>query len=450
MELAASPHHNPDLLLALLTVPLALATGIWMLSGRFHVGSMRNVFLAIAAYFALCVPIDLLLGLELRGGREYLADLNDDLFRPHVVRGLILYIECIVGFLAAYSLIPQREHTLYKSYRLSLPPLWVALAVNFACLASYMLAFGSVSRIDRFFLARHSVFFKLFSLVVPATYAFNFLYLLRCSDRLKARWLVAWSILFSFVSGGRMWGAATLLFYLVRYRITLRRWQVVTLGTVFVAASLVWKEVTGYFWETGTLPALWNPEMQVGLSRFEGIQSWVMTVEILSDGPSPLWWGWSYTILPMQLLWPRFLLEFPPQTLSEQYAEFLRPNLFEAGGGIGFSAIGEAWLNFGFVGPALLGAAWGLAAKWVDRHPRGIAMIVFVIMTLRLFRSDFGSLFKSWTFMFAATLLLVLLAWKFADGLILSLRPGVDMHSQNGLAASRPQPLGAPRTSTGG
>ncbi len=408
---------NPDMLLTCITIPPTLAVAAWMLSGRFHVASMRNVFLLVSAYFSLCVPLDLLLGLELRGGREFLADLNDDLFRPHIVRGLILYLECIICFLAAYSLLPGRttESVSPRTYDLSLPPLWVAIGVNLACLALYSLAFGSFARIDRFFLARHSVSYKLMSLVVPATYAFNFLYLLRTDNHRAARWLVGWSICFSFLTGGRMWGAAMLLFYLVRYRVTLRRWQVVTLGTVFVAASLVWKEMTGYFWETGRLPGLWNPDMLVGLSRFEGIQSWVMTVEILSDGPTPLWLGWSYTILPGQLLWPRFLLEFPPQTLSERYAEFLRPTLFDAGGGIGFSAIGEAWLNFGFIGPGLLGAAWGIAAKWIDRNPRGIAMIVFLIMTLRLFRSDFGSLFKSWTVMFAATLVVVLVLWKLFD-----------------------------------
>ena len=414
--------NRPDLWLAMLTVPAAVAVAAWMLNGRFHVGSMRNVFLAIAAYFALCVPIDLLLGLELRGSREFLADLNDDMFRVEIVRGLVLYFECILCFLIAYSLGPHDPKPRHRTYGLSLPPLWVALGVNAACMLLYISVFGSVSRIDRFFLARNATFYKLLSLVVPATYAFNFLYVLRSPDRRSARWLVAASLVFSFISGGRMWGAAMLLFYLVRYRVTMRRWQVVTLGTVFVAASLVWKEVTGYFWETGMLPSLWNPDMLIGLSRFEGIQSWVMTVEILSEGASPWWGGWSYTVLPLRLLWPRFLLEFPPQTLSEQYAEFLRPTLFEAGGGIGFSAIGEAWLNFGFLGPGLLGLAWGAAARWIDRRPHGVAMIVFVIMTLRLFRSDFGSLCKSWAFMFTVTLLLVIVLWKLADSAAAMLR----------------------------
>lgn len=418
-------HVEPDTVLAVLAAPTAVIYAGWLLSGRFSMASMRNLFLLVAGYFALCVPLDLLAGLELRGAREYLADLNRDLFRADIARGLVLYLTCIVGFLATYHLAPGKPLAKLERRHLAIPELsvWLALAVNVACLVFYLSVFGGFARIERLYLARQTPVYKLLSLFITLTYAFNFLFILRTDSRRAALAIVAWAILFSFLSGGRMWAASLIVFYLVRFRVSLRRWQVIALGVTFVAASLMWKEVTAYFWETGHLPSLWNPDQPIGLSRFEGIQSWVMTVEILSDGPCPYWKGWSYFVLPMQLLWPRFLLEFPPQTLSEQYAAFLRPTLFDAGGGIGFSAIGEAWLNFGFLGPAALGALWGAAAKWIDTRPKGIAMIVFVLMTLRLFRSDFGSLFKSWTVMFAAALVIVLITWQLFGAMTLARHP---------------------------
>ena len=403
-----------DVRLFAIAIPLMVLYAAWALCGRFEVSSMRHVFLIVAGYFALCVPVDLLIGLELRGGREFLADLNDELFRPDILRGLLLYTECLVCFLAAYALSPnskspQRE---IRSLGIHAPPLWIAMTINIACLLFYLYVFGNFARIDRMELARQSASYKLMTLSVTFTFAFNFLYLLKTEQKNNARWIVAFAVFFSFLTGGRIWAAAMVLFYIFRFRISLGRLQVIGVATVFVVASLIWKEASAHFWETGRFLIYADPENLYGLSRFEGIQSWVMTVEILHDQAPPYWMGWSYIVLPAELLWPRFLVEFPPQTLSETYGEFLRPTFFDSGGGIGFSAIGEAWLNFGFIGPGLLGLTWGLAAKWIDQRPKGLMLIGFFIMTLRLFRSDFGSLFKSWIVIFGVALVLVVIVWQ--------------------------------------
>ena len=409
---------TPDTFLAIVTIPAACIVAGWLLSGRFSVGTMRHLFFLVIAYYALCVPLDLVVGFELRGGREFLADLNDPLFRTDIAIVLIWYGLTFVGFCAAYHLggapgprVEEQGGAGTALDELPLPPLWLALGINAACLVVYLAVFEWMPRIDRLFLARQATFYKLVSLVVTLTYAFNFLYVLRQPDRRAARWMVAASLVFSLYSGGRMWGAAMVLFYLVRYRVVLRRWQAAALGGTFVLASLVWKELAYRFWETGRFG--WGGFVDdVGLSRLEGIQSWVMAVEIFRDGPCPWWWGWSYAVLPLELTWPRFLLEHPPATLSEQYALAWRPTLFEMGGGIGFSAVGEAWLNFGKAGPFLLGAVWGRAARFFDRRPPGPATIVFFLLTVRLFRSDFGSLYKSWIVLFGVALWLVLVLWR--------------------------------------
>jgi hypothetical protein len=61
-----------------------------------------------------------------------------------------------------------------------------------------------------------------------------------------------------------------------------------------------------------------------------------------------------------------------------------------------FSAIAEAWLNFGWLGPVLLGHVWGAAARFFDGRSRGICYYLFLILTVRLFRSDFATLYKNW------------------------------------------------------
>ena len=76
---------------------------------------------------------------------------------------------------------------------------------------------------------------------------------------------------------------------------------------------------------------------------------------------------------------------------------------------MGFSALAESLLNFGLFGPAVLGFAWGSLTKFFDSHRRGIMFYIFAFMTIRLFRSDFASLYKSYIIVFGGSVLIVLL-----------------------------------------
>ncbi|MBM3300409.1 MAG: O-antigen polysaccharide polymerase Wzy [Deltaproteobacteria bacterium] len=117
--------------------------------------------------------------------------------------------------------------------------------------------------------------------------------------------------------------------------------------------------------------------------------------------------GYTYTVLPMMMTFPRFLTEMPVQSLSEQYVFRYAQDVFDRGGGMGFSALAESWLNFGLFGPPLFGLAAGVLTKWLDRSPRGLFYFLMVIVLLRYFRSDFASVYKSWIVVFGGLVVII-------------------------------------------
>jgi hypothetical protein len=119
----------------------------------------------------------------------------------------------------------------------------------------------------------------------------------------------------------------------------------------------------------------------------------------------PYYCGKTYTYdvaqaaLPTEWRDPTFL------PLSQAFDWEYLPHQAEEGISMAFSAIAECWLNFGIVGPVLLGIAFGVAAKIIDTRPRGIAFYVFALLAFRLFRSDFASLTKNWIVIYGVTMM---------------------------------------------
>jgi len=75
--------------------------------------------------------------------------------------------------------------------------------------------------------------------------------------------------------------------------------------------------------------------------------------------------------------------------------------------------MGEAWLNFSYFGPFLVGLFAAIIIKYFDTTPRGLFYWVMLMMVFRFFRTDTASLFKSWFVVQGGTILIVLISLKF-------------------------------------
>ena len=144
----------------------------------------------------------------------------------------------------------------------------------------------------------------------------------------------------------------------------------------------------------------------MSLSGIDGYTSFMILTTSLPAG-SPFWLGSSYVMTPILVALPRAFRTYSVSTLSEQYTLEMFPDLAENGFGTGFSAVAEAWLNFGWGGPVLLGLAWGLACRFVESRERHIAFYLLAIMSCFLFRSDFATICKLWGVIYGGSMLLV-------------------------------------------
>ena len=127
----------------------------------------------------------------------------------------------------------------------------------------------------------------------------------------------------------------------------------------------------------------------------------VTAFELRRDEEKSPSWGRSYLGSPLVAL-PRFILPTRPETQSVWFVQKYYPAVARRGGGVAFSLVGEAWLNFGpFLGPlaigVLLGALLTRIEVSVSQCPNSsIAMVIpYLVMFVALaHRTEFAMLFK--------------------------------------------------------
>lgn len=150
-----------------------------------------------------------------------------------------------------------------------------------------------------------------------------------------------------------------------------------------------------------------------------GCQFKVMLNLLKDSALYELRWGSTY-LDAFLILIPSFLFPDRPLPISEEYAMYYKPEYYDAGGGAAFSLIGEAYLNFGIVGPILLGLAMGLIARSVyskicygKLSETGIvSYALFLPLLFHSPRTDFASLLKITTLSLALGLFLPYMLYR--------------------------------------
>ncbi len=387
---------------------------VWGLSQRFNLHSLHNIFILIWAYYTFCVPLDLMFFPELLspsvGG---MPNLGDETFGDEI--GITFFHYLILGgsFFLIYHFLPGGSHKnpRWKLLELPLPPLWVVITLNTLVFVASVVLIGSLSRSEAALLGATNVSYKFFTILTTFVQALNIIYVHEINDRRKALLIVLASFLFTLATGGRTTFVIFMLIFLIRYEIPISRVGRIVTGVLAICFAafwkLIWSSLSQMIFFGGSASALLDLP-SVTVSNFEGIGPYEISVSLLRHwGSSPWLLGETYIVTPLQLLFPRFLSWEPVQTLAEYYGQLFSPNFVALGGGIGFSAVGEAWLNFSHFGPFLLGLVFGYIAKYYDSHPRGLSYWIVVIVFCRLFRSDFASIFKSWLLILGISILVV-------------------------------------------
>jgi hypothetical protein len=358
----------------------------------------KNLFLAAWLYYGFSAGFDLLTGAEVpyKWGE---VDLLGPAARGDTARVMLHYWTCGAAFLIAYHIGRRRSGLpVDRSYGIQVPPAWMLVAVHVAVAAVFAAFFLDMDRMTRAAMVQASARHKFLLLLVPLVLALDMVLIVQCRDRCgRLAW--ALSLALSLITGNRVYVLLVFLVAVYRWRPRLTGWKLASMigGCALVIFSFKIAYSVGLGWWQGDRvdASMIYANLQFSLAALDAHASYLISVFYLRQA-SPLWLGASYCEIPWCLTWPRFLGGHDVRTLAEMYMQTYHPDLAARGGGMAFSAISEAWLNFAGAGPILLGLVWGVATRCFDRARRGCAFYVFLFMTARLFRSDFATLYKNW------------------------------------------------------
>lgn len=396
----------------------AIITFAWLVASSQHTNlySLRNLFLGAWLYYGFSVGIDLISGAEIpyTVGETHMMDPSS---WGSVAFVMWNYVLCGIAFIVTYFVLQggQESRPIQLRYDLHAPPSWALVLLHLVAAYIYVQVFFGMDRMERIAMSQLHVYYKFATLVVPVTLAIDVLVVLSSKDR-KAFVAITLALLLSLLTGNRSYVLFVFLIGTFHWQPSLRGWRLI--GIVASCAVMVFAFKTLYavglaWWMGFRVDARMIYEnLHLTLSGLDADASYSIAL-FYTNNTSPMWLGKSYFVTPLLLAWPRFLGGTEISTLAENYVWTYHIATAKRGGAMAFSAIAEAWLNFGYVGALLLGAFWGAIANFFDRRPRGIAYFIVLLMIARVFRSDAASMFKNWVlvwgtmFVIALTLLTI-------------------------------------------
>ena len=267
-----------------------------------------------------------------------------------------------------------------------------------------------MTRMERSNLAAISTYYKFVSLLVPIVLILDIVIMTTSGNEKKSRLAALLMLPLALVTGHRTYVLFVFLIAAFRWRPRIGARTLVAATAcglfVFIGKTAYGIGLSWFQGETVSL-AMFYEYSQLSLSDLDaGASCWIAM--FYTQEPSPLWLGYSYVQLPIDITWPRFLGGSSVSTLAESYVWRYHVDFASRGGGLAFSAIAEAWLNFGYLGAVFLGAFWGTAARYFDSRQRDIPFYIFLLIIVRLFRSDFATLYKNWVLVWGSMFFVVM------------------------------------------
>lgn len=412
----------PYFLISAMTV-LATISFVWLIASSQHSNlySLRNLFLACWMYYGFSVGIDLMTGAEIpyTPGEVYMMD---PATWGSVAFVMWNYVLLGFAFVVTYLIMQgsQPSRPLALRYKLSTPPEWAIILLHLLAGYFYAQIFLGMDRMERIAMAQRYTSYKFATLIVPLMLAVDIILILNSKDR-KSILTSVMALLIALLTGNRNYVLFVFLVTAFHWRPAMRGWKLAGMvgscGFVVFAFKTVY--AVGLAWMVGERVdgQMIYENLQLSLSGLDADASYVIAAFYTSH-ESPMWLGQSYIETPILLAWPRFLGGVEVSTLAEEYVWAYHTRTAERGGALAFSAIAEAWLNFGYAGALVLGTFWGIVTNLFDRRPRGILFFIVLLMVARLFRSDAASLVKNWLLVWGTMFVIAMAALSLYTALV--------------------------------
>lgn len=396
-------------LVAVLCGIMAMAAALYARQG-FRIHSILQIFLIVWGYYVMAAPLDALLGfsdLALLGSPLYL-DLNTaeavKLRYPMLLHQTLLLCGCLVVYICCPLKGGRHKFGGIAKSRIKRPRTEFAVLINLICLSIYLFNVRGLSRQD-IQLLTDGAGARAFIFELPTfLLALNSLLLLQTPSLS----ILAIGLFSAFLSDNRTYIVLLLLLYSLSARPRLSWLKFTALGILLLLLLLFAKGLHSNFrvFLDGERVDDFQLNPFSGFSGMEAADADGMHLYFIGQGPSPMWMGKSYVTRTFDRLTPTAIKAHRSPTLAQDYGKMFNPTLVQSGGGIGFSGILEAWLNFGWIGPLLAGTAIGVICRVADHLPRpNVLTIIAICIVMRFFRSDAASMIKTWLIVFGLWLL---------------------------------------------
>lgn len=385
-------------LIAAMTLIAFLILNAWFSERRLVISRTGDIFMLAWFYYGFAIAIDILLGLEIQG-IPGMSDFSDDASRELLVYVLGYYLLCGVAFFLAYSVGSRTHRPIRATGSVILPPLPVVIAIHLVLFLMLAQAgYFGMTRTQRTLFISDSLYLRLLVHSMAILRAIDLVVIILSDRKSYVLFMTIAAIGLGIASGGRMELMAILLMLVLKYRFSCGRVKFAAAILVLLGVFACWKTTYQYVFDHFFEPGNNRNVLEYANTSLSGIDSYASSLiaVIGLEEDCPYYMGKTYTYDVIQAALPREWRDPDFLPLSQQFDWDYLPQRAEEGISMAFSAITEAWLNFGVLGPVLLGLVFGVAAKLVDSRSHGVAFYIFALVVFRLFRSDFASLCKNW------------------------------------------------------
>ena len=379
----------------------------WFSGRRIVISRTGDIFMLTWFYYGFAISIDILLGMDIPAFRG-MPDIADEAWQPVLVRVLSYYLACGAAFFIAYMCVRPRDRRARPRDPVVLPPVPVILVAHILLLLLlYHGGYYALTRPQRILLASQSLSLRILMLSMSILFSLDFMIIIFSNGRRQVFVTAAAAICLGVLNGGRMELMAVILILMLKYRISTSRLKFAAAVLVLLGVFACWKSAYQYVHVKLFEHEANQAVLEFATSSLSGIDSYASSlISVMAmEGDCPYYCGRTYTYDVAQMALPSELRDPSFLPLSQTFDWEYMPQRAEEGISMAFSAVAEAWMNFGLFGPAVLGLVFGIAAKLIDSGRRGILFYVFALTTFRLFRSDFASLCKNWIVIYGASML---------------------------------------------
>ncbi len=399
-------------LIAAMTLIAFVMLNAWFSERRITLSRTGDVFMLTWFYYGFAVAIDILMGLEIQRVPG-MTNFSDDASRRLLIEVLGYYLMCGAAFCVAYACIGTSRRTLPTTRPVVLPPVSLIIIAH-VVLLSLQVRFDylNLTRSERILLIADSLPLRLLMLSDSLLRAMDLVIIILSTQKKHVVVTTVAALCLGLASGGRMELMSVALILLLKYRMSCGRLRFAAAIVALLGAFAGWKSIHQYASAQLNGTEAGHDTWEYTSTSLSGIESYASSLVAVTavEGECPYYYGKTYTYDVLQAALPGEWRDTRFLPLSQAFDWDYLPHLAEQGISMAFSAIAEAWLNFGVVGPILLGLAFGVAAKVIDSGRRGVVFYVFALMTFRLFRSDFASLCKNWIVIYGGAMCACFLA----------------------------------------